>query len=132
MPLTQDEARAFAEGWYGAWNAHDIEKILACYDPLIEHSSPFIKRYNDAIGKGDEPSIRGLHDLRSYFQRALERNPTLRFEPTHRATGLESVILVYRRHSHDTPPGGELSAEVFFLSAHEDGYRIRRSVSHYG
>lgn len=129
MALTPDGARAFAERWYGAWNAHDVDTIMSCYEPTIEHSSPFIKRYNDAIGRGDEPSIKGLADLRGYFQRALDRNPTLRFEPSHMATGLESVILVYRRHSHDTPPGGELSAEVFFLSA---SGRITRSISHYG
>jgi len=132
MGLTREEARSFAARWFAAFNSHDIDAILACYDPAIEHSSPFIKRYNDAVGRGDEPSIRGLGDLRGYFQRALDRNPTLRFDPEHLATGIESVILTYRRHSHDTPPGGELSAEVFFLAGHETGHRIVRSVSHYG
>lgn len=128
LPLTPALAHAFAAQWYGAWNAHDLDAMLACYDPVIEHSSPFIKRYNDAVGRGDEPLIRGLPDLRAYFGRALDRNPTLRFEPQHLATGLESVILVYRRFSHDTPPAGELSAEVFFLN---ENALIRRSVSHY-
>jgi hypothetical protein len=132
MTLTPAHARGFADAWYAAWNAHDLDAIMACYDPAIEHSSPFIKRYNDAIGRGDEPSIKGVPDLRGYFERALARNPTLRFEPQHLATGLESVILVYRRHSHDTPPGGELSAEVFFLKAAGGTVRVVRSVSHYG
>lgn len=122
------DASAFAAAWYGAWNAHDLDAILACYDPAIEHSSPFIKRYNDAVGRGDEPSVKGLADLGAYFRRALDRNPGLRFEPVHLAVGLESVVLVYRRHSHDTPAGGEISAEVFFLTS---GGKIRRSVSHY-
>jgi hypothetical protein len=129
MTLTTAHAQAFADRWFRAWNAHSLDLILACYDPSIEHSSPFIKRYNDAVGRGDEPSVRGLKDLGDYFGRALQRNPTLRFDPVHLATGLESVILVYRRHSHDTPPVGELSAEVFFLTP--EG-KIRRSVSHYG
>lgn len=129
MPLTPQQARTFAKRWFDAWNSHSIDAILACYDASIEHSSPFIKRYNDAIGKGDEPSIKGIPDLRGYFQRALDRNPSLRFDPADLATGLESVILTYRRHSHDTPPGGELSAEIFFLT---DSLLIRRSVSHYG
>jgi hypothetical protein len=129
MPLTPAAASAFADRWFAAWNAHDLDAMMACYDPAIEHSSPFIKKYNDAIGGGDEPSIRGIAGLRDYFGRALARNPTLRFEPVHVATGLESVILVYRRHSHDTLPAGELSAEVFFLSP---AGLIVRSVSHYG
>ena|SRR5688572_2541305 len=129
MVLTPAEADVFARAWFAAWNAHDLGAILACYDPAIEHSSPFIKRYNEAVGRGDEPSVQGLTDLGAYFGRALARNPALRFDPVHVATGLESVILVYRRHSHDTPPGGDLSAEVFFLTR---AGKIRRSVSHYG
>jgi hypothetical protein len=135
MPLTPLDARSFSTRWFAAWNSHNIDSMMACYDPAIEHSSPFIKRYNDAIGKGDEPSIKGIPDLRAYFQRALDRNPTLRFDPVDCTTGLESVILTYRRHSHDTPPAGDLSAEIFFLVPHAEAneltYRIIRSVSHY-
>lgn len=128
-PLTPAQAAAFADRWFSAFNSGSLERILACYDPSIEHSSPFIRRYNDTVGRGDEPSVRGLSDLADYFGRALRRNPTLRYEPLHVVTGLESVILVYRRHSHDTPASGDLSAEVFFLN--EEG-KIVRSVSHYG
>lgn len=37
--------------------------------------------------------------------------------------------MVYRRHSHDTLPLGDLSAEVFYLNG---AGKIVRSVSHYG
>ncbi len=119
MPLTPEQAKAFADRWYAAWNAHDIDAIMACYDPAIEHSSPFIKRYNGT----DDVSIKGIAGVRDYFDRALKRNPTLRFDPMHVTTGLESVLLVYRRMS------GDLAGEVFFLNA---GGKIVRSVSHYG
>ena len=128
-PLSQAEAGAFADRWFAAFNSHELARILACYHESVEHSSPFIKRYNDAVGRGDEPSVKGLKELGEYFGRALQRNPALRYEPLHVATGLDSVILVYRRHSHDTPPKGELAAEVFFLSPEGT---ISRSVSHYG
>ncbi|MGH7244617.1 MAG: nuclear transport factor 2 family protein [Phycisphaerales bacterium] len=130
MPLAPAEAKEFAQRWFAAWNSHKMDAIIDCYDATIEHSSPFIKRYNEAIGKGDEHSIKGQAELRGYFQRALDRNPTLRFEPEHIATGLESVILTYRRHSHDTTPTGDLAAEVFFLTS-TTPRRIVRSVSHY-
>jgi hypothetical protein len=118
-PLTPAQAQRFADSWYAAWNSHDLDAIMACYAPQIEHSSLFIKRYNGT----DDTALRGKEAVRSYFARALERNPTLRFDPLHVTTGLESVVLVYRRMS------GDLAAEVFFL---DDAGLITRSVSHYG
>ena len=117
--MDEPAARAFAASWYAAWNARDIDAIMACYEPTIEHSSPFIKRYNGT----DDKWLKGINAVRDYFARALERNPTLRFDPMHITVGNESVILVYRRMS------GDLASELFVLS--ERG-RILRSVSHYG
>ncbi len=119
FPLSPADAQAFADRWYAAWNSRNIDAIMACYDPAIEHSSPFIKRYNNT----DDRFLRGITAVRDYFARALERNPTLRFDPMFVTTGLESVILVYRRMS------GDLAAELFTLNA--DG-KIMRSISHYG
>lgn len=118
MPLTPDRARAFAQSWYAAWNAHDLDAIMAHYDEQIRHSSPFIKRYTNS----DAPAITGLDNVRDYFDRALQRNPTLRFDPLHLTIGLESVILVYRRMN------GDLAAEVFFFTPQG---KVLRSVSHY-
>lgn len=122
-PLTPADAKAFADRWYAAWNAHDLDAIMACYEPTIEHSSPFIKRYNAGMPDENDTALRGIDAVRDYFRRALERNPTLRFDPMHVTTGLESVLLVYRRMS------GDLAGEVFFLSSRG---LIQRSVSHYG
>ena len=116
---TPESAQAFADRWYAAWNARDLDAIMACYEPTIEHSSPFIKRYNGT----DDQWIKGIDAVRDYFRRALERNPTLQFHPMHVAVGLGSVILVYHRMT------GDLAAELFVLS--EEG-RIVRSISHYG
>ena len=119
MRVDEVKAREFAASWYAAWNAHDIDRIMSHYAAGIEHSSPFIKRYNGT----DDTSLKGIEAVRDYFDRALKRNPTLRFDPLHLTIGLESVILVYRRMT------GDLAAEVFFLNAHA---KIVRSVSHYG
>ena len=117
--LTPAQAHAFAHSWYAAWNAHDLDGILAHYAPAIAHSSPFIQRYNGS----DDIALHGIAAVRAYFGRALERNPTLAFTPLHLAVGLESVILVYRRMN------GELAAEVFFF---DGAGKVVRSVSHYG
>lgn len=119
FPLQPADAQAFADRWYAAWNSHNVDAIMACYDDAIEHSSPFIKRYNNT----DERALVGIAAVRDYFARALVRNPTLRFDPLHVTTGLESVILVYRRMN------GDLAAELFVLSAQG---KILRSISHYG
>lgn len=117
--LTPGHAQLFANSWFAAWNRHDLDGMMAHYAPDITHSSPFIARYND------DPTcapLQGRAAVRDYFARALERNPTLRFDPLHVAVGVDSVALVYRRMT------GELAAETFVL---QDGL-IVQSVSHYG
>src|ERR1043165_1265616 len=118
--ITEEDARRFADAWYPAWNSHDLDRIMACYAPTIEHSSPFIARYNN---DPTNAPLRGKEAVRAYFGRALERNPTLRFDPLHRAIGVDSIVLVYRRMT------GELAAELFQID--EQGL-IVRSRSHYG
>jgi hypothetical protein len=118
MP-NETEARRFSDSWYAAWNLHDLDGIMGHYAEGIEHSSPFIARYN---GDADCKALQGKPAVRAYFGRALERNPTLRFEPMHLAVGVETVALVYRRMS------GEVAVETFRL---RDGL-VEASVSHYG
>lgn len=121
--ITFDDARAVMERWYAAWNAQDLPAIMACYDERIEHSSPFITRFNGT----DDSTLKGKKAVEEYFGRALSKNPTpagaTRFAPMHLTVGHESVLVVYRRWT------GELAGEVFFLNA---AGLITRSVSHYG
>lgn len=119
MTLPEAFAQRFATSWYAAWNAHDLDAMMAHYAEEIEHSSPFIARYNN------DPTcapLRGKADVQAYFARALARNPTLRFDPVHTAVGVETVLLVYRRMT------GEVAAETF---AFDEAGKIVRSVSHY-
>lgn len=112
-------ARAFAASWFKAWNAHDLDAMMAHYADGIEHSSPFIARYNN------DPScapLQGKVAVRAYFGRALERNPTLGFTPMHVAVGVDTVLLVYRRMT------GEVAAETFAFDA---AGKVVKSVSHY-
>ncbi len=121
--LTLDYAHEFADRWYRAWNSADLDAVMACYNDSIEHSSPFIARFNGT----DDDTLRGKAAVRDYFSRALTRNPTppgvTRFQPRTVAVGHTSIILTYQRMT------GELAAEIFFLNA---AGLIVRSVSHYG
>jgi hypothetical protein len=133
--LTPQDAQRFASRWFSAWNAQNLDAIMACYAEGIEHSSPFIARFNAGIagaesGVQDGPSrgtLRGKPAVRAYFGRALTTNPTPggteRFQLMHLTTGVHSVLVVYRRWT------GELAGEIFFL---DDAGLITRSVSHYG
>ncbi len=125
--LTKEQAEALAATWYAAWNAGDLDRIMAHYAPGIEHSSPFIARFN---GTG-EPTLRGRDAVRAYFGRALETNPTppgvTRFKAWKLALGTQTLVLMYERM------GGEFAAEMFVLGAAGSGDegKIVRSVSHY-
>jgi ketosteroid isomerase-like protein len=128
-PLTPADAQSFADRWYAAWNAGDLEAIMACYDERIEHTSPLVARFNAGVPGHDhrDGTLRGKPVVRAYFARALAMNPTptgvVRFSPLHLTGGMASVVALYRRWT------GELAGEVFFLN---NAGLIVRSVSHYG
>jgi hypothetical protein len=70
-----NEATAHAERWINAWNAHDIEAVLAGYaDDIVLHS-PRAASWDPSRKDG---AIRGKAALRAYFEAALQRFPALR------------------------------------------------------
>jgi hypothetical protein len=117
--MDEATARAFADGWYAAWNAHDLEAILEHYADDVELTSPLV------AGLTGEPGGRltGKDALRAYFAAGLERYPDLHFDPLELLVGVDSLVLRY------VSVGGRPSAEVVFLDA---GGKICRYVAHYG
>lgn len=90
--MNDETATAFAREWVEAWNAHDLDRILAHYDERVEFRSPFV------VQIAGEPSgcLTGRERLRAYFAEALRRYPDLRFS-FHRAfAGVSSVVVAYR------------------------------------
>lgn len=110
-------AGRFAAEWIAAWNAHDLDRILAHYDDDFTMSSP---RIAEIAG---EPSgtLRGKPAVGAYWRTALGRVPDLRFELLTTLVGADSVTLYYRG------PRG-LAAEVFFFDA---GGKVTRAAAHY-
>lgn len=90
--MDEQEARQFASEWVRAWNAHDLEQILAHYAQDVQFTSPLIMKL---LG---EPSgtIVGKDDLRVYFEKGLDTYPELRFELINVLVGVDSVTLYYR------------------------------------
>jgi len=107
----------FAHDWIEAWNAHDLERILAHYSNDFEMSSPAIAELMH------EPSgtLRGKDVIRTYWARALARHPDLHFELVHTLAGASSVTIVYRGHRG-------VSAEVFWFNADNV---VSRAAAHY-
>lgn len=90
--MDDDRARALAEEWVAAWNAHDLDAIMALYAPGIVFQTPTII---DTLGISDG-TVRGAESLREHFARGLERLPDLRFDLDGVYAGVDSIAIVYR------------------------------------
>lgn len=103
--MDQQFAARFAAEWICAWNAHDLDGVLAHYADDFEMSSPFISQI------AGEPSgrLRGKTAVRAYWEGALALYPTLRFELVAVLSGVDSITLCYKSVN------GRLAAEVFFF-----------------
>ncbi len=97
----------FARKYYEAWNARDLEAILALYAEDIEFSSPYIA----ALGFSPDGVIHGKPMLRAYVERALDRAPDLTFTAEALCVGARGHTLIYRNHR------GERAAETHEMDA---------------
>ncbi|MBD1846887.1 nuclear transport factor 2 family protein [Cyanobacteria bacterium FACHB-63] len=89
--LTQEQAQQPAAHWIAAWNAHDLNEILAHYAEDVVLVSPIAaKLLNDPSG-----TVSGKAALRAYFKKGLEVYPNLKFELIDVLWGVQSVVLYY-------------------------------------
>ncbi len=109
---------ALAQRWYDAWNAHDVDAVLALYAEDIEFSSPFIA----ALGLTADGVIEGKALLRAYFELGLARIPDLKFSPESLCIGARGHTLIYRNHR------GERVVEVHQLD--ERGLIVRADAAY--
>jgi ketosteroid isomerase-like protein len=108
MMLPAEQAAALAQRWIAAWNAHDLDAILALYRDDFSMSSPYISKVvGEASGR-----LHGKAAVGAYWQRALERFPDLHFELQHVLTGVDSLTLIY----HSNRSG--LAVELFDIDEH--------------
>ena len=110
-------AQRFAHDWVAAWNAHDLDAILAHYAEDFEMASPVIVHMQvNASGV-----LTGKSAVRAYWQKALQRMPDLRFELLTVLVGVQSITLYYRG-ARD-----RLAAEVFHFNAQG---QVTRAMAH--
>jgi hypothetical protein len=108
----------FSNEWIAAWNAKDLDAVLAHYTDDFEMSSPFIAQVA-GVASG---TLKGKPAVRAYWEAALARMPGLHFEHIATMRGVDSVVIHYRG------PGGRLSAEVFVFDA---SGRVSKAMAHY-
>jgi ketosteroid isomerase-like protein len=124
--IAMHDARAFAEDWIAAWNAHDLDRILSHYAPEVAFLSPVAQK---RVGNG---RVEGLAALRGYWSGALAAQPGLKFELLDMLTGHACLTVLYRNHR------GQTAAETFefrsdgkvvrsfacYLNTHESAFRL--------
>lgn len=115
--LDAQHPRQFAESWIDAWNAHDLDAVLAHYRDDFEFSSPLISQFaGEASGR-----LKGKEAVRAYWQAGLSRLPDLHFELVDVLAGIDGLLILYRGHRG-------LSAEVFEFDANG---QVRRGQALY-
>jgi len=116
--VTKDEAWNLANHWVAAWNAHDLDSIMAHYEDDIELTSPVAAQL---LGTPDGKVV-GKANLRAYFQHGLEACPELQFRLEDVLWGLNSVVFYYVNHR------GTHAAEFMELSTTG---KVTRVVANY-
>jgi ketosteroid isomerase-like protein len=100
-------AREFAQQWVDAWNAHDLDGVLAHFADDAEFSSPVAAQ----LLPETHGILRGKEAIRGYWTIGLERIPDLRFEVIDVYSGVDVLVIHYRNHV------GGLVNEVLHLNA---------------
>ncbi|MUL63977.1 DUF4440 domain-containing protein [Mycobacterium sp. CBMA 234] len=111
------DAEAFAQDWCQAWNAHDVEAVLAHFHDDVVFTSPVAARIVPESGG----VVRGKDALRQYWTAALAALPELHFDVLATYVGTQTLVINYRNHR------GQLVNEVLTF----DGELVREGHGTY-
>jgi ketosteroid isomerase-like protein len=90
--MDREFVREFVEGWVKAWNAHDLDALLAHFGEEVVFTSPVAAQLLD----GSDGVIRGKAALRAYWAEGPRRIPDLRFEVVGAYVGVRTLVIHYR------------------------------------
>jgi hypothetical protein len=109
------DARAHADRWLAAWNAHDLDAIVDCYAEDVDFVAPtVVRRWGREDGR-----LLGRDELRRHFARGLELAPDLTFSEESLMVTPGGYALLYRREN------GNRVLDVVELSAGGLAGRVR-------
>jgi limonene-1,2-epoxide hydrolase len=91
---------SLARAWLLAFNAHDVEALVALYAEGATHTSPKIRVLHPETGG----KLVGRQALAQWWSEATARLPGLRYEETALTADTERVFMEYLRHAPNEPP----------------------------
>ena len=112
---------ALGRAWIDAFNAHDVERLIALYADDCTHTSPKIRALHPETGG----KLVGKAALRTWWTDAIKRLPGLRYELVRLTANDERVVLEYLRHAPNEGPMPV--AEAFDV---RDGHIVASRVFH--
>lgn len=107
--------------WMAAFNAHDVDALVALYAAHATHTSPKIRALHPETGG----KLVGRDALHAWWTGSNARISGLRYEATAFTANAERVVVEYLRHADAQPPMP--IAEVFEV---EDGRIVASRVYH--
>lgn len=120
VDLQQQNLR-IARAWGAAFNAYDVDALIALYADDATHTSPKIRAlYPETGGK-----LLGKAAIEAWWRGAIGRTPGLRYTETAITANEERVVFEYTRYADGQEP--MLVAEVFDV---KDGLIVASRVFH--
>jgi len=85
-------AQAFARTWVEAWNAHDLDRLLAHFHDDVIFTSPMAAKLVPESGG----RVAGKAALRDYWAKGLSLIPDLHFTVEQVFAGVDGIVIQYR------------------------------------
>jgi hypothetical protein len=90
--MEHELATRFVESWLEAWNAHEVDALLAHFDDNVTFTSPMAR----LIVPNSNGVIEGKESLRLYWQEGMRLIPDLHFELIDFYVGVNVLVINYR------------------------------------
>ncbi|MFC4818015.1 nuclear transport factor 2 family protein [Flavobacterium sp. GCM10023249] len=91
--MNSENLQSIAYKWFDAFNAKQLEKLLALYDDEAQHFSPKLKiRQPETQGL-----IIGKEAMRNWWQDAFDRLPSLNYKVTSLTANTDRIFMEYVR-----------------------------------
>jgi hypothetical protein len=114
------DARAHANRWLAAWNAHDLDQIMSCYADNVDFVAPtVVTRWARPDGR-----LSGKTELREHFARGLQLALDLTFTEEAFLASPVGYAVLYRRDD------GNRALDVVEVDQHGLAARVRAFYEH--
>ncbi len=100
--MTIPDPGEFSQTWLNAFNAHDIDAVLAHFHDDVVFTSPVAAR----VAPETAGIVHGKATLRTYWIKTLTSVPDLHFELVEVYAGVDTIVITHRDQT------GQVVAEV--------------------